>query len=167
MENASKALIIAGAILLSILIIAIGMFIYTSSQSTINDSLTQMSTQEIEAFNSQFTIYGGKQTGAKIKSLMGTLIANANTYRDEPAKLPRVDAGKLTTGSGGKNCNTPVVSTGGNNDQLNAYVNAIGFIRNNLEGKHTYLVEFDYSNNGVLTGVRIYYNADTADNNDN
>ena len=30
MENASKALIIAGAILLSILIIAIGMFIYNS-----------------------------------------------------------------------------------------------------------------------------------------
>lgn len=155
MENASKALIIAGAILLSILIIAIGMFIYTSSQSTINDSLTQMSTQEIEAFNSQFTIYGGKQTGAKIKSLMGTLIANANTYRDEPAKLPSIKVAKLTTD--GKNCNTPVVSTGGNNDQLNNYVNAIGYIRNTLEGKHTYLVEFDYSNNGVLTGVRIYY----------
>ena len=81
MENASKALIIAGAILLSILIIAIGMFIYTSSQSTINDSLTQMNTQEIEAFNSQFTIYDGAQTGAKLKSMCGTLIANANTYR--------------------------------------------------------------------------------------
>ena len=79
MENASKALIIAGAILLSILIIAIGMFIYTSSQSTISDSLTQMNTQEIEAFNSQFTIYGGQQTGAKVKTMVGTLIANANT----------------------------------------------------------------------------------------
>ena len=30
MENASKALIIAGAILISILIIAIGMYIYTN-----------------------------------------------------------------------------------------------------------------------------------------
>ena len=44
MENASKALIIAGAILLSILIIAIGMFIYNSASSTITDSLTSMST---------------------------------------------------------------------------------------------------------------------------
>ena len=35
MENASKALIIAGAILISILIIAIGMYIYSNSQSSI------------------------------------------------------------------------------------------------------------------------------------
>lgn len=156
MENASKALIIAGAILLSILIIAIGMFIYTSSQSTINDSLTQMSTQEIEAFNSQFTIYGGKQTGSKLKSLMGTLIANANTYRDEPAKLPQVIIGQIDNANS-KNCTTPKVNNGGNETQLNGYVNAIGYIRNQLEGKHTYEVEFGYSNNGVLTSVTIHY----------
>ena len=59
MENASKALIIAGAILLSILIIAIGMFIYNSAQSTINDSMTSFSTQEIEAFNNNFESYKG------------------------------------------------------------------------------------------------------------
>ena len=156
MENASKALIIAGAILLSILIIAIGMFIYTSSQSTIQDSLTQMSTQEIEAFNSQFTIYGGKQTGAKLKSLMGTLIANANTYREEPAKLPWVKAGKLDSTGSYKN-NTPAVTKGGCESELNAYVNALGYIRNHLEGKHTYTVVFSYSNNGVLTGIDVWY----------
>ena len=47
MENASKALLIAGAILLAILIIAIGMFIYNSAQSTINNSMQSMSTQEV------------------------------------------------------------------------------------------------------------------------
>lgn len=41
MENASKALIIAGAILLSILIIAVGMFIFTSSQNSINEGAAQ------------------------------------------------------------------------------------------------------------------------------
>ena len=35
MENASKALIIAGAILLSILIIGMGMFIYNQAQDQI------------------------------------------------------------------------------------------------------------------------------------
>ena len=54
MENASKALLIAGAILLAILIIAIGMFIYNSAQSTINNSMQSMSTQEVQAFNNEF-----------------------------------------------------------------------------------------------------------------
>lgn len=155
MENASKALIIAGAILLSILIIAIGMFIYTSSQSTISDSMTQMSTQEIEAFNSQFTIYGGNQTGAKLKSMVGTLIANANTYRDEPAKLPQISVDQLNVKN--HNNSTNGITSGGDEDQLNAYVAVLGDIRNKLENKHMYSVEFEYTNNGILRKIIVHY----------
>ena len=79
MENASKALLIAGAILLSILIIAIGMFIFTSAQSQVNDALTDMSSQQIEAFNSNFSSYDAEQVGSQVKSLLGRLIANGNT----------------------------------------------------------------------------------------
>ena len=156
MENASKALIIAGAILLSILIIAIGMFIYTSSQGTINDSLTQMSTQEIEALNSQFTIYGGAQTGAKLKSMVGTLIANANTYKEEPAKLPEVDIDQFSMADKNNN-NAKRPATGGDTDELNNYINVLAEIRNKMENKHTYQVSFGYSNNGVLTSIDIKY----------
>ena len=38
MENASKALIIAGAILLSILIIGLGMFIYRQAAGVMNNT---------------------------------------------------------------------------------------------------------------------------------
>ena len=38
MENASKALIIAGAILLAIAIIGIGMFVYNNVSGTIRDA---------------------------------------------------------------------------------------------------------------------------------
>lgn len=157
MENASKALIIAGAILLSILIIAIGMFIYTSSQSTINDSLTQMNTQEIEAFNSQFTIYGGAQTGAKLKSMVGTCIANANTYKEEPAKLPVVSIDKYSEKLGTNNNTANRPNSGGDTGDLNNYINTLATIRNNMENKHTYNVDFGYSNNGVLTSITITY----------
>ena len=159
MENASKALIIAGAILLSILIIAIGMFIYTSSQSTISDSLTQMNTQEIEAFNSQFTIYGGQQTGAKVKTMVGTLIANANTYKEEPAKLPAVEVTKFAekNETTKKGCNAKRPGNGGDTEELNSYINALAFMRNNLENKHPYTVDFGYSNNGVLTSIKVTY----------
>ena len=60
MENASKALLMAGAILLAILIIAIGMFIYNSAQSTINNSMQSMSTQEVQAFNNEFNNIEGE-----------------------------------------------------------------------------------------------------------
>ena len=42
MENASKALIIAGAILISILLIAISMYIYNSAQGTIQNAGDKM-----------------------------------------------------------------------------------------------------------------------------
>ena len=48
MENASKALIIAGAILLSIAIIGIGMAVFQMASGTISSA--NMSAQEIEAF---------------------------------------------------------------------------------------------------------------------
>ena len=91
MENASKALIIAGAILLSILIIAIGMYVYSSAQSTINSSLTQMSSSEKGAFNSTFTGYQGNQTGSQVKALIGDLLTNASTYAEEQAKIVNFD----------------------------------------------------------------------------
>ena len=78
MENASKALIIAGAILLSILIIAIGMYIYNSSQGAIDGAGKQISAQELDTFNRQWEMYEGKQTGANVKSLVSKLSANSS-----------------------------------------------------------------------------------------
>lgn len=61
MENASKALIIAGAILLSILIIALGVFVFNQAKSAVGN--TGLSDQEVAAFNSKFDSYEGKQKG--------------------------------------------------------------------------------------------------------
>ena len=61
MENASKALIIAGAILLSILIIAIGMYIYNSSTNSIYSAADQISSQEQQSFNTQWESYEQNQ----------------------------------------------------------------------------------------------------------
>ena len=52
MENASKALIIAGAILLAILLISLGIIIFSQAQDTINNS--GMSQAELQTYNSQF-----------------------------------------------------------------------------------------------------------------
>jgi hypothetical protein len=157
MENASKALLIAGAILLCILIIAIGMFIYNSAQSTINDSMTSMSTQEIDAFNAQFTSYEGKQTGSQIKALMGRLIGNADTYRDESASVPQVYIDQLSNTRTGSCEATFVENDEGTPDN---YINMLGSIRNSVEAKHTYWVELTFQTNGLINYIVISYDAD-------
>ena len=74
MENASKALIIAGAILLSILLISLGIMIFSQAQDTVNNS--GMSKAEIESFNSQFLKYEGTRKGSVVKSMVNEVIAS-------------------------------------------------------------------------------------------
>lgn len=159
MENSSKALLIAGSILLCILIIAIGMFIYNTSQSTITSSITSMSTQEIEMFNKQFDIYVGIQTGTKISSLMGTLIANANTNKDEPTKIPAVIVEKLRYSST-EIFHANVPPAGDTQD----YIDTLGKIKNGVEKKHSYLVEMSYQKNGLIDYITISYDPQNPDN---
>ena len=69
MENASKALIIAGAILLAIVLIALGMMAFYQAQDTVSSS--GMSQAEIQVFNSKFTKYEGNAVrGSQVKSLI-------------------------------------------------------------------------------------------------
>ena len=85
MENASKALIIAGAILLSIAIIGIGMFVYNSVSGTIQDSV-DMSDDEINAYNRDFLTYeGNARNGSQVKSLCET-VRNHNVTVTDPSQ---------------------------------------------------------------------------------
>lgn len=80
MENASKALIIAGAILLSILIIGLGMFIYQQAAGAMGD--TGLSDQEITAFNSKFESYEGTKKGSEVQALC-RLVRNHNLGKSD------------------------------------------------------------------------------------
>lgn len=74
MENASKALIIAGAILLAILIISLGIMIFNQAQeATKNGGMTKA---EISTYNAQYTKYEGIQSGTNVKSLIQEIKAN-------------------------------------------------------------------------------------------
>lgn len=157
MENASKALIIAGAILLSILIIAIGMFIYNSAQSTINNSMQSMSTQEVQAFNNEFMSFEGRQSGSNIKSMIGTLIANADTYRDEPTKIPGVRFNKVNNTKGKDPIEAPVPEASAPQE----YITKLNEIRNLVEPKHEYWVSITNQDNGLIDAIVVTYEAET------
>ena len=75
MENASKALIIAGAILLSILIISFGIIVINNVRGNITGA--NVNDTEIQAFNSKFTAYvGNGKSAAQIEQLIQAAMTN-------------------------------------------------------------------------------------------
>lgn len=86
MENASKALIIAGAILISILIITLGIMIYGQAKGAIDTNA--MSELEIRQFNEKFTQYeGGRVRGATVNSLLQSVVANNLSVDDDNRRV--------------------------------------------------------------------------------
>ena len=97
MENVSKALIIAGAILLAILLISLGILIFNQAQDTVNNS--GMSQAEITAFNNKFLKYeGNRQKGSVVKSLINEVLAS-NSDSSLPDVTVSVDGETKTSTS--------------------------------------------------------------------
>ena len=76
MENATKALLIAGSVLIAIVLIAVGIRILGSAEGVTNSVEGVSQTMEISIFNSQFTKYEGRQKHTAVKQLINTIILN-------------------------------------------------------------------------------------------
>lgn len=144
MENASKALIIAGAILLAILLITLGIYIFQQAQSTVNNS--GMSQAEIQTFNSQFTKYEGtKIKGSSVKSLIQEV--NVNNSQDESNEHQIIITGGVAKASASGS------STGSNQ-----------YLTNDVKNTKTYTVKItEYGKNGRIYKIDIAETANTAD----
>jgi len=87
MENASKALIIAGAILISILLISIGIMVIQSANGVIDSAGTTMDAQAKQTFNAQFQQYTGESVrGSTVKTLLNAIIAS-NGSNDQKVEI--------------------------------------------------------------------------------
>lgn len=85
MENASKALIIAGAILLSILIIGLGMMVFNNAKNVLTSA--NLDQEQIDAFNSKFESYvGNDKRGVDIRTLCDT-VKNSNAVEEEENQI--------------------------------------------------------------------------------
>lgn len=83
MENATKALLIAAAVLVAILIISLGLVVYNMAEESVNNN-SSLSAQEIQAFNDQFTQYEGDNVrGTRVNSLLKTALNNNITQQQE------------------------------------------------------------------------------------
>lgn len=139
MDNAAKALIIAGAILLSILIIALGVTIFSNAQSGISDSLARMDQHAREAFNSQFSQLEGENVkGIKVKELIRTLRQNAVTNMDDLAKRPAFKIGSQNATS---------------NDT--EYEKKLDTANNEIKNNKTYNIKITEHNKGIVSSIEV------------
>ena len=133
MENASKALIIAGAILVSILLIGIGVALINALNSPMGQAEETMGGQAMQIFNAKFEKYAGqKQSGANVKSLLSEIITNNVTTQNDKAVTVY-------------NSNTIVGSTSYD----------ISIFRNNIVSSATYKVDLTYDDKGYINKVTI------------
>ena len=79
MENATKALMIAGAVLMAIVIIGLGMAIFNGVGGILNSGAEQGDELEIKQFNSKFEKYEGNRSGSQCRDLISTVRTNNNT----------------------------------------------------------------------------------------
>lgn len=81
MENSTKALLIAGSVLVAIVIIAIGINILSSTSGVTNQVGDVSNTMATSVFNSQFTPYlGNSVSGTQARSLVQKIMAsNSNS----------------------------------------------------------------------------------------
>ena len=79
MENASKALIIAGAILIAILLISVGIVVMNSVNKPVSEVSKEGNSQAVQMFNSKIQLYGGNnKTAQELKSLC-MVVQSSNT----------------------------------------------------------------------------------------
>ena len=98
MENATKALMIAGAVLLAILVIGLGMTIFSSVGGIMGNVGSQADEMEVKQFNSKFETYKGQKSGTQCRALVDTVITSNNTYRkqNDTARIVKVTMGTET-----------------------------------------------------------------------
>lgn len=140
MENASKALIIAGAILLSILIIGLGMYIYTQASSSMDGA--NLDPQKVSAYNSEFEAYEGTKSGTEVRALLDLVRSHNNANVDDPSRNIKVLEA------------TAVNETKAPTAQVTA--SAVNTIKAKIYAGNTYKVDFGYDeNSGYIIAVGI------------
>lgn len=93
MENASKALIIAGAILISILLISVGVLVMNSINPMKDSAQKRSEAMASESFNAQFTSYEGEQSGSQVRAMFSAVNASNAANPDHQVKVVKDDNG--------------------------------------------------------------------------
>ncbi len=149
MENASKALIIAGAILLSILLISLGILVYNNAKGTVSDS--NLDSEAAQTFNTKISQYCGKKKNANDMNGLVSAISSSNGAQKGKADKHYI---KLTV-SGLTNYYTGDAVTGYANNNATA---ATSTNYPNFSAGATYQASYTTDDAGYINTVTISQN---------
>ena len=139
MENASKALIISGAILLAVMLVSLGVFIFKGMSSSAKDAVN-MDKEQIKAFNSKITPYlGNKVSGSQVNALIQYVISN--------------DSQCIKTGERYKAIT--ITFPGGRISAGDTGLDTSGSKRVETGASKSYIVEGNYDDNGLITTITV------------
>lgn len=145
MENASKALIIAGAILLSILIISFGILIYNRAKSTADKS-SDLSEVQVQAFNSAFADYEGTSVrGSQVRALVQAIVASNGKEDNQQSNAYVKISGLVQL--------TPQDNPGDDKTKRESWTNVKSL--SSISNTKSYKVEFGYGADGRINEAKI------------
>lgn len=151
MENATKALIIAGAILISIVLISVGVSIVTGATGTIDEGLGQMDQQEKNMFNQKFEAYEGRQTGTQVKSLLTQINSNNLSNYEVDGKVISIEY----EGIGSENLTGSIQLEEQTPDAIQIMSSSIATLRASINTGATYTVTLNYGSHGLIELIKI------------
>ena len=86
MENATKALLIAAAILIAIVLISLGVYVLNQGTTMVKDN-SDMSDVEISTYNTKFEAYfGSNVSGSKVKQLVNSVNQHNKANKDDTSR---------------------------------------------------------------------------------
>lgn len=143
MENASKALLIAAAILIAIMLIGLGILVLSGGQSMVESGVLQMTAQEKDMFNLSFSRYEGTTiTGTNVRALIGNIMSSNSTNKEIEGKLVSITGDSTYTVT-----------------KEDLKTNSISAYRATINTGATYSVKLSYGNNGLVNSIEIKKNS--------
>lgn len=142
MDNASKALIIAGAILIAVMLVSLGVMLYNTAAGVAESTTGTVESLGIEGYNAQFNQYmGERQRAAVAQGLIDKVITN-NANADTTISVQLI-------GTSGTGMTTNIAAT---NDQASLIT-----MRNTITSKNTvYKIEIGgYDTSGTINNIKI------------
>lgn len=141
MENASKALIIAGAILLGILIVGLGMFIYQQAVGAMEG--INFDTQQIQSYNAKFQNYEGRQSGSSVIQLCNEVSSHNSSNEADYSLQIGVEYGKVGNGKAKEDMDE------------NITYEDVSNVKKAIKSGKTYNVSFDIAPSGRIMNITI------------
>jgi len=115
-----------------------------------------MSTFEIEGFNSTFITYRGEQMGSQVKALLNRLVEQVQTYCEEPSLIPCVSYNTNYVEDKLEELSNQAYGVEKSNE-TKGYFRYINTISEGLDLKHKYTVGITINDQGIVRGITINY----------